>query len=199
MNYKKVYEALYSLGYHSRGKNHGKNYVKFICATYTDFKSILDCGCSNGLAVRSFRKLEKNAYGLDISETAIKFAAEKEAFVPNCVVSSSTDIIFKDKFVDAIFSCDMLEHLQEKDVYKALHEFRRVAKRYLFLVLDCEVERNKDWIELGKKAHPELFKNIENLHLTVWDKQKWIETIVNETGFNFRNSYRDLHIFRKAN
>lgn len=194
MNYFSVYEKLYKLGYHSKLKNHGQKYVDLLVRGY-EFKTILEIGCSNGMAVQQFRKKRKLAYGIDVSSIAIRYAAEK-AFVPNCIIASATDIPFVDNFVDAIFSCDVLEHLEEKDVFKALGQIKRLTKRYLFLVIDTEIERNRDWIEKAKETYSGEFQDIENLHITVWPIRKW-KKVISDYGFKLINSSNDLYIFEK--
>jgi ubiquinone/menaquinone biosynthesis C-methylase UbiE len=194
MKYFKVYEILYREGYHSMLKNHGQQYVENIIGNH-DFKSMLEIGCSNGMAIKQFKKRRKLCYGVDVSHIAIRYAAEK-AFVPNCILASATDIPFVDNFVDAVFSCDVFEHLTEKDVHKALRQVKRLTKKFFFVVLDCHPERNRDWIEKCKQKYPVEFKDIDNLHLTIWEPSKW-RSIIQGYGFRFLRKYRDLYCFEK--
>lgn len=193
ISYFKIYEKLYRLGYHSKLKNHGQYYVDNIIGN-TKFESIIEIGCSQGLATLKFQKARKRAYGFDAANIAVRYAAKEG--IPNVILGSATDIPFKDNFVDAIFSCDVLEHLIEKDVHIALKEIKRVTKRHLFLVLDCEAERNKDWIAKAKKGFARDFKDIDNLHMTVWSREKWIQTL-RSYGFKFVRKYKDLYEFIK--
>ena len=183
MNYYEIYEKLYSIGYHSKLKNHGRRYVKYLCSRFP-FKTVLDVGCSNGQAVKEFKKLRKRAFGLDASDIAVRYAGSK-SYVSNCVLASATDIPFKDNFFDAVFSCDMLEHLTERDAAKAIKELIRVSNKYLFLIIDGEEERNRDWLIKAKKEFPKVFKDIENLHLTVLPVEKWKEKFLNR-GCKFK-------------
>lgn len=171
MNYYKIYEKLYSIGYHSKQKNHGKRYVWKLANNY-EFKTILDVGCSNGVAVYHFKKLGKRAYGLDVSEIAIRYANEKTG-ARNCLMASATDIPYRDKFFDAVFSCDVLEHLTPDDAKRAIDEIVRVARAYVFIKVDGEPEKNRTWIDEGKVRWPKLFGGIDNLHLTTWPINKW--------------------------
>ena len=199
MNYKKIYERLYRLGYHSKLKNHGKRYIEYLCHKF-DFKTVLDVGCSNGVAVKELKRRRKIAYGIDVADIAIRYAGSK-SYVENCVVASTTDIPFKDNFFDAVFSCDMLEHLTEKDVGKAITELLRVSKKYLFLVIDGEFERNREWLKKAKEFFPADFQHFDNLHLTVWPLSKWKKQFI-KRGCKFINHYdpqspesHDLFIF----
>lgn len=194
MDYKRIYELLYSIGYHSKQKNHGKKWVKYLTTSYS-FDSVLEIGCSNGVAVRAFRSRGINAYGLDASEIAIRMCAEG-SFVPNCIVASATDVPFIDNFVDAVYSCDVYEHLTEDDVIKAIKEAHRLTKKYFFIVLDCQIEGNREWITKAKEKFPNEFEDIDNLHVTVWPEYKWKNTIESH-GFKYINKISDLYCFEK--
>ena len=195
MNYAMIYEVLYGLGYHSKQKNHGKRYVKFLCKAF-DFKDVLDVGCSNGIAVRAFRKEKKRAYGLDVAEIAIRLAAE-DAFVPNCVVGSVLDIPFKDGFFETVFSCDMLEHLMPDDIHKAFREISRVTTKYFFCTIDGQPERNREWINKAKVKAPKWFRNIDNLHMTQMSMLKW-QAVIEQHGFKFIRRHGDLFAFERV-
>lgn len=193
IDYQKLYEKLYRLGYHSKAKNHGQRYAKYVCDNF-HFNNILEIGCSNGLATKSFQHNKRLAYGMDISEIAIRYAGEK-FFVPNCIVGNILDIPFKDKFFDAVFTCDVLEHLTLRDVDRALKEIRRVSKQYLFAVIDEKEERNRHWINKGKALHPGTFGKIKNLHLTVMSFEEWIIKI-EKYGLKFIRNDDNLYMFK---
>ena len=192
MNYKDLYEKLYRIGYHSKMKNHGANYVDYISQNYK-FKRILDIGCSNGVAVHKFKKQRKESYGIDVAHIAIRYAAEK-TLVPNCIMADASDLPFKDGFFDAIFSCDVLEHLERRDVGKAISEMMRVCKGFLFIVIDCDVERNREWIQKAKKEFPADFARIENLHLTVMPFRRW-RRMFESAGAKYLKEHEGLYIF----
>ena len=137
----------------------------------------------------------KTAYGMDVSEIAIRYCGEV-SYTPNCVLGSADDIPFKDNFFDAVFSCDVLEHLTEDDVFKALDEIARVSKRYLFVVLDCKPEGNREWINKAKVEFPNEFEGIDNLHVTIWDEQTWKKNI-RKAGFKFVTEKEGLYVFEK--
>lgn len=200
MNYFKIYEFLYKNGYHARGKNHGQKYVDKLCNIF-DFDTILEVGCSQGLTVGKFLKRRKLAFGIDVSLNAVKQATGKKYGIPNCIQASATDIPFIDNFVDAVFTCDVLEHLTESDIDKALDEIARVSSMYLFIVIDDKAEGNRDWIELGKQKYPELFAKIPNLHLTVQPIKWWIKKIETRGYKLIKRMQREngpaIHCFKK--
>lgn len=199
IDYFRIYDFLYKRGYHSKGKNHGQKYVSRLCRAF-EFSSILEIGCSQGLTVGKFLKERKEAYGIDVSLDAIKQAVGKKYNIPNCIQASATKIPFIDNFVDAIFTCDVLEHLTEEDVHKALNEIKRITKKYLFIVFDEKAEGNRSWIEQGKKEYPVLFNQIPNLHLTVKPITWWRDEI-EKRGFKLVRKiildkhYPAVHIF----
>ena len=61
MNYKELYDNLYGLGYHSKAKNHGRKYVRWILENYK-FKKMLEVGCSNGIVCTMFQNHKKNIF-----------------------------------------------------------------------------------------------------------------------------------------
>lgn len=92
---------------------------------------ILDVGCGRGELVREMLKCAANAYGLDISASAIELCRKTSPtrFVEGSVLS----LPFRDDEFDTVVSLSCLEHLMEGDVLPALAELHRVTSRYLFL------------------------------------------------------------------
>lgn len=194
MDYKYIYETLYKLGYHDKGKNHGSSYIRHFVNNYK-FDTILEVGCANGSAVRDLHKNKKQAYGIDISSVAIRYCTEVTC-VRNCIEASALDIPYKDKFFDAVFSCDVLEHLTPEDTRIAIKEIVRVAKHYLFLKISPELEFNRDWLNKAKAQKIRGFENIDNLHLTVMPHKEWIGMITEDRRVSFEKNISDLLIFR---
>lgn len=195
MNYAELYETLYKYGYHDKAKNHGVNYVKHTLVY--DYSSVLDCGCSNGQAVKTFQKNHKRAFGIDVSTIAIRLAQEKFGTI-NCNVSSVLDIPFKDNFFDAVFTCDMLEHLMPEDVDQAIKEIKRVAKKWLFIKVSDKVEGNTEHID---KIHDAgLFRDIKNLHITVISLDEWIKKFESCGKWKYREQTNNgMFIFNAVN
>jgi len=195
MNYQRLYESLYKIGYHAKGKNHGRRFVKDIIKAEFNFNKVLDVGCANGFSVREFQKNHKTGYGIDVSSIAIRYAAEKYG-IRNCIEANIMDLPFKDNFFDAVFSCDVLEHLAPDDINHAIKEISRVAKKFLFLKICYTVEGNTEFLE-ELKTISKRYKNIDNLHLTIMDKMGWINKIVRLTRMKYWKTISDdLMIFR---
>jgi SAM-dependent methyltransferase len=92
-------------------------------------KRILDFGCGDG--VLSFMLFRKGAvaFGIDVSEIAIRFAKKiyrsKNANV-NLLVGSCYDTGFEDNYFDGVVSSDVIEHVRDTDRFLA--ELRRILK-----------------------------------------------------------------------
>jgi 2-polyprenyl-3-methyl-5-hydroxy-6-metoxy-1,4-benzoquinol methylase len=117
MNYKKLYDTLYANGYHDDGTNIGKGLVNLITQSYK-FDTILDIGCSQGYAVQKYQESNIKAHGIDISDVAIKKAHELGN--TTCQQGSVLDIPHDDNSFEAVVSSDVLEHLEKKDIPKAI-------------------------------------------------------------------------------
>ena len=197
MDYAKLYNTLYFEGYHIGDEivNIGKDFVNLIFQNY-DFKSILDVGCSQGLAVQQYQELEIDAYGMDVALLGIE--KSKELGIKNCVQGSIVNIPFKTNRFDAVVSTDVLEHLEPEDLEKGLYEVCRVAKKYLFLKIAQKKEGNKKWIKLIKEKYNNEFPDIDNLHASVFRHSTWIELIETHKKFKFKERLHRLLFFERV-
>lgn len=195
MNYAKIYDSLYSLGYHMNGKNHGQRFVEYLTEKY-QFDSILDIGCSTGMTVKKFRIAGKNSYGIDASQVAISWASDNFK-VRNVLFGLANDIPFKDNYFDAVFSCDVLEHLNKEDAKNAIAELKRVAKKYIFVYIDGELERNRNWLKMAKAKFPKFFSTIDNLHLTLMPVSEW-QKMFEDLGCKLIENFYGLLIFENV-
>lgn len=171
VDYKDLYEKLYSLGYHRDGTNIGATETVKIHLNY-NFDSILDIGCSQGLAVKDYLKRHKNAWGCDISPTAIRLAQE-DGLEKRCVVGSILNIPFFDKSFDATASIHVIEHLDPLDIDQAISEIFRVTKRYIFLRISKPSDGKHDWLKNLKKVYPVKYKELDSLRLSKIAPASW--------------------------
>lgn len=197
MDYKKLYDTLYGEGYHIGDEivNIGRDFTNMIVENY-NFKSILDIGCSQGLAVQQYQKLGIAASGVDVSSLGIKKA--KELGIPNCVQGSILKIPFKTNKFDAVVSTDVLEHLHPDDLEKGLYEVCRVARKYMFLKIAQKKEGNKRWIKLIKEKYSQQFPDIDNLHMSVYRHHHWIEHIEKINKFKCTGRLHRLLVFERV-
>lgn len=89
------------------------------------FEKALDAGCGDGkLAQIMGEKLGVSFYGVDISKKGIELA--KKIGVKAKVADLSLKIPFKDNFFDLVISTEVLEHVNDPDIF--LREIYRVLK-----------------------------------------------------------------------
>jgi len=172
MKEKKFYER-YDDRYYDREYYPKKHIIKFITfqKNKKDIKW-LDIGCSLGYLVKEVLEEGIDAYGIDISEYAIK-----NAVVENRVkYGSITDIPFEDNTFDVVSAFDVIEHIYPKDTEKAILEMYRVLKNNGFLILTtpnpCFIG---DWI-------------YDLTHINVRPPKYWKE-ILKKYGFKVKLSY----------
>ena len=143
MNYKQLYDELYEKGYQS-SVNIGADFVEFLCNNY-DFESILDVGCSQGKALKLYKKKGKRVFGVDIAEKAIEICKSKG--LVNCEVAPAMILPFKRNSVDAVVTTDVLEHLTRDDIIKAIWSICRVTRKWVFIKVAKGPEGVKKWIQ----------------------------------------------------
>jgi ubiquinone/menaquinone biosynthesis C-methylase UbiE len=96
---------------------------------------ILDIGCGEGTRLVSLVKKtskDKEAYGVDISETAIKLAKSNYPNL-NFIKSDIEKVPFKGKIFDLIYSAYVLEHLNNPR--KLLEEAKRLLRSNGVIIL----------------------------------------------------------------
>ncbi|OPH53110.1 hypothetical protein BC351_32030 [Paenibacillus ferrarius] len=79
---------------------------------------VLDVGCAKGFVVESLRDLDVNAFGFDISETAI--SEVREDIKPFCKVGQIDDSVMYDGQYDLITCIEVLEHVTAEMADKAI-------------------------------------------------------------------------------
>lgn len=176
------------------GSSYDENYYKYYCgspdyttnSSFIEFfkiiamhikekfnpKTVLDAGCACGHLVAALRDLGIDAYGVDISEYAIRQA--REDIKPYCKVSSLTSKLpadFPDKY-DLVTNIEVLEHLYEDDCLKALDLLCQYSDMILF------------------SSSPDDFT--EETHVNVQPLEYWVKHFA-KNGF-YPNMYYDMNI-----
>ncbi len=122
-------------------------------------ESVLDAGCAYGFVVKRFQELGIPATGIEYSPYAVSRAVTQE-IIEGDVRNLSR---FKKNSFDLVIGTELLEHIPEKDLVKAVKEMHRVAKRFVFLLI-CTAE--SDHIESrGGKGDPS--------HITMKTRDWW--------------------------
>jgi ubiquinone/menaquinone biosynthesis C-methylase UbiE len=118
-------------GYRSRAASQGLMYVASLCTDYK-FHTVLDVGCGPGWSVLELLVRGKKAQGLE----PCKYLFSQELRVPAGLgivkEGEVTSIPFPADSFDMVFCTDVLEHIKEEEVDKALYELIRVSKKYVF-------------------------------------------------------------------
>ena len=92
-------------------------------------RRVLDVGCARGFQVGALRQRGMEAWGIDISEYAIRTAP---AELRHCLsVGSCQEISFPDGHFDLVLVLETLEHVPPVDMVKAIRELRRVTEKWL--------------------------------------------------------------------
>ncbi len=132
---------------------------------------MLDVGCGMGLLVLRLRKRGIDARGLDVAKRTIE---EGNRQAPGCFeLGSILDIPYPEDSFDTVVCTDVLEHLAEQDVPKALSELNRVTRRSVFATIATRPDRDKTW------------------HLTVKDRMWWEDRLF-EAGLRKHPATRQI-------
>jgi len=161
-------------------------------------KRVLDAGCGNGRHVVYFAELGFEAYGFDVSSTAIKVAKKwlaKRKLKAHLRQADIADLSFyPDNYFDLIISHGVLDHMLFFKAKKAMKEIKRVCAPggYVYITLrstedsECgrgeEVAKNtfvlKEGYEKGLIQHyfnpkeiNELFKGFRVFDLELYEER----------------------------
>lgn len=148
-----------------------KWYLKLLKRHHSNFERILDLGCAYGDFLSLCDKLKIETYGIDISDYALRKAAEHtKAKLAKCDISRES-LPYREEFFDVVTCFDLVEHMEREDFY--FKEINRVLKRggTLFIITP-----NKEWIM--KKFIPDRDPTHINLHNSKYWKRK-----LREVGF----------------
>ncbi len=114
---------------------------------------ILDIGCAKGFLMKDLIDLGFDAYGLDISEYAIK-NSHKDV-VGRIHHGNAKNLPFPDKSFDFVISLNTLHNLTKNECKIALNEIARVSKGKSFIQVDSyrNLKEKKiflDWVLTAK-------------------------------------------------
>jgi SAM-dependent methyltransferase len=91
---------------------------------------VLDVGCAKGFLVGALRSRAMEAWGIDISDYAVKAApADVRDWLK---VGNCTSMDFRDNSFDLLVVLETLEHIPPTDIAKTLRELRRVGSQWLW-------------------------------------------------------------------
>src|SRR6516225_1630257 len=93
-------------------------------------KRTLEVGCATGAIVRNLNEIDCEAYGIDVSEWAVRNAEHR-----NVKLASADSLPFPDKYFDLVISCHTIEHLPDAVFERAMQEMTRVGSAFQFHML----------------------------------------------------------------
>jgi len=99
-------------------------------------EKVLELGCSSGFLTRHLGEVT----AIDTSEGMLKIATEKNPKA-RCIPGDMFDLKFKAESFDKVVTMRVWNHLQEKDLRRAMKQARKVLKKEGILVFDVE-EKN---------------------------------------------------------
>jgi len=145
-------------GYRSIQAAQGLRYVAKLCNDLK-FKSVLDVGCGPSWSVLEFLGRGYRAQGIESCEYL--FSQELRVPFGLGIIKKGvvTAIPFSLNSFDLVFCTDVLEHISEQDIDKAISELVRVTKKYIY----CTICFNE------AVCFPEL-----KLHSTVKPREWWL-------------------------
>jgi len=102
-----------------------------------DDARILDVGCGKGFLLYEFTEVlpQAEVTGIDISEYAI--ANAKEEVQPLLQLGNANHLPYADNSFDFVVSITTLHNLYVYDLWQALREIQRVAKREAYVVVEA--------------------------------------------------------------
>ena len=140
---------------------------------------ILDVGCGKGFLVKDLLNLGMDAYGVDISNYALK-NCEKEV-IGRIHLGNAKSLAFPDLSFDAVISINCIYNLNKKDCIESIKEIERLCPKHKsFIQIDSydnkeEKKKFNDWV-LTAVTHfypyewVELFKKIKYTGDWYWTK-----------------------------
>jgi len=151
-------------------------YRALIIKIFLKPKNCLDVGCGTGRLVYWLKFFGIEAFGIDISNEALKLADKK--IKPFLKTADITKIPYADNSFDLVLTYDVLEHIERSKIKKAIKETIRVSKKY---ILHKIYTQENHWISF---THGEDFS-----HLSVFTKKYWQ---------NLFSSFSDISILRSG-
>ncbi len=122
-----------------------------------EVKSVLDVGCGEGQTIDYFKKIGCEVLGIDGSKSAIK-----NNLLPNDVVlcDYTQKSYVPQKEYDLVWSCEFVEHVEEKYKENFLKTFQS-AKKYIFIT--HAIPGQKGWHHVNCQKKEYWVKEIEKM------------------------------------
>jgi ubiquinone/menaquinone biosynthesis C-methylase UbiE len=113
-------------------------------------EKVLELGCSSGFLTKYLGKVT----AIDTSEGMLEIAHKKNPSA-KCIHADMFELPFKDNTFDKVVTMRVWNHLDEKDLKKAIREAKRVLKTKGYLIFD--IEESSFFRRLSSKLYKILF------------------------------------------
>jgi ubiquinone/menaquinone biosynthesis C-methylase UbiE len=104
-------------------------YRAFIIKVFINPKNVLDVGCGQGDLIRALRSFNIEAQGVEISKDALELVPAEIA--PYVKYGDITNLPYEDNAFDLVVTFDVLEHVEQNKIQKAIDELIRVSKKHI--------------------------------------------------------------------
>lgn len=103
----------------------------------TDAQTVLDAGCGEGFGIEELLRVRSSLaiVGCDLSFTAAQYAHQRHQHL-HVLNADVTRLPFANRSFDLVTSMEVLEHLPNPAA--AIHEYKRLTRRYLLLSVPNE-------------------------------------------------------------
>jgi ubiquinone/menaquinone biosynthesis C-methylase UbiE len=131
LNYNIEYWNQYS---ENSDSNYNEEMAKFIrdLAVSLRVQNVLEIGCNSGNDLKLFPQ-EFDVSGIDPNESAIRKASQNLSYF-KFKVGTITELPFEDSSFDFVFTRNVLNHIDESSMEKAVNELIRVSRKYILNV-----------------------------------------------------------------
>ncbi|MDH5720409.1 MAG: class I SAM-dependent methyltransferase [Spirochaetia bacterium] len=167
--------------------------IQFINKFIKKDDKILEYGCGEGLIIGEIKKnnkLNKNIFGFDISEEAVKKAKKRYPSIKFGVIPETGKLPFKNGTFDVLVCTEVIEHIM--DVERTLAEFNRLLKPNGLLLLTTGYHGwIKDLLIVLFFRHELHFHNPYSSHIRFFSKKSMLG-ILNDFGFK-KKYYKGIY------
>lgn len=151
-----------------------------------DKSIVLDVGCGRGTFISYLRGIGIQTYGFDFSEWAINNPH------PNCnrgwiiVHDATKEFPYGGSPFDFTICLDLMEHMYINDIDKVINEIYRVSNKWIFLQIATVSSGTGYILNKGDIVPKELEGMAVAGHVTVQNKQFWINKLMNDKESKWR-------------
>ena len=125
---------------------------------------VLEIGCGTGELVRRLVEHGVNAFGVERDPNAVREAGRRTP--GRCRLMGEAGLPFADGEFDTVLCVNGLSRAPEDEVERLIGEIRRVATRHVYLRLESNRFRTREWwdarfLRAGFRRHPALLRMVD--------------------------------------